>query len=165
MGGSRRKDFSSQHGRYRHLDYIWTMDQPRETVWNRMVTLMKRDQPHKTPGPVTSTWTTDFMTREGEGSKTMGDWLRDKTISWKALRRLLQTKAGTFPCEAHLQKWGKYPDGICGLCKRSREMGINLLGAKPAEVPQGTFRVVCADSKPRRQQVLTIIGLFPTGTR
>jgi len=58
------------------------------------------DQPHKTP--VASTWTTNFLTREGEGRKAMGDWQTDKTISWKARRRLLQTNADTFPCEARL---------------------------------------------------------------
>ncbi len=101
-----------------------------KAVWNRMVTTLERDQPHKTPVP--STWTADFLTRKGGGRKVMGDWLRDKTISWKARRRLLQTNAGTFPCEGRLQKWGKHPDGICGLCKRSREMTHKLLGDRPA---------------------------------
>ena len=68
-----------------------------KTVWNRMVTELERDQLHKTP--VTSTWTDDFLTRGGEDHEAMGDWLRDKTVSWKALRRLLQTNAGTFPCD------------------------------------------------------------------
>ena len=76
-----------------------------KAAWNRMVTTMERDQPHKTP--VTSTWTADFLTREGKGRKAVGDWLRDKTIAWKARRRLLQTNVGVFPCEARLQKWGK----------------------------------------------------------
>ena len=93
-----------------------------KAAWNRMVTMMERDQPHKTP--VTSTWTADYLTREGEGRKAMGDCLRDKTISWKARRRLLQTNAGIFPCEARLQKWSKHPDGIYGLCKSSGEMGL-----------------------------------------
>jgi hypothetical protein len=38
-----------------------------KAVWNRMVTALERDQPHKTP--VTSTWTSDFLTREGENSQ------------------------------------------------------------------------------------------------
>jgi hypothetical protein len=68
----------------------------------------------------------------------MGDWLRDKTISWNsARRRLLQTNAGTFPCETRLQKWGKHPDGICGLCKRSREMVLKLLVGRPARGTTG----------------------------
>ena len=95
-----------------------------------MVTKMERDQSHKTP--VTSTWTPDFLSREGEGRKAMGDWLRDKTIPWKTWRRLLQTNADVFPCEARLQKWGKHPDGICELCKRCREMGLDLLVGKSA---------------------------------
>ena len=78
-------------------------------TWNRMVTMTERDQSHKSP--VTSTWTGDFLTREGEGRKTMGDWLRDKTISWKTHRRLLQKNVGNFPCKTCLQKWGKHPDG------------------------------------------------------
>jgi hypothetical protein len=39
----------------------------------------------------------DFLTRKGEGRKEVGDWLRDKTISWKTWRRLLQMNTGTFP--------------------------------------------------------------------
>jgi hypothetical protein len=88
-------------------------------TWKRWVTTLEWDQSHKTP--ITSTWTAAFLTREGEGHKVVGDWLRDKTISWKARRRLLQTNAGVFPCEARLKKWGKHPDGICELCKRCRE--------------------------------------------
>jgi hypothetical protein len=59
----------------------------------------------------------------------VGDYLRDKTISWKTRRNLLQT--GVFPYETRLQKWGKHPNGICGLWKRFREMDLELLGGKP----------------------------------
>jgi hypothetical protein len=41
-----------------------------------------------------------LLDREGEGRKAMGDWLHDKLSPWKALRRLLQTNSGTFPCES-----------------------------------------------------------------
>jgi hypothetical protein len=63
-------------------------------VWNRLVTKMERDQTHRVP--IASTWTVDFLTREGEGHTTVGDWLRDKTISWKERRRFLQTNSGVF---------------------------------------------------------------------
>jgi len=106
-----------------------------KSAWNRMVTRTMREQPHTTP--VTTTWTADFLTRECEGRKAMGDWLHDKLIPWKARRRLLQTNSGTFPCESRLQKWGKHSDGICGLCKRCREMGLGLLGGKPARGTTG----------------------------
>ena len=104
-------------------------------AWNRWVTTLEREQPHKTP--ITSTWTADFLTREGEGRKAVGDWLRDKTISWKVRRRLLQTNAGVFPCASRLKKWGEHTDGICELCKRYREMGLKLLGGRPARGTTG----------------------------
>jgi ribonuclease HI len=128
-------------------DQNWRSDSPdkwdmiasgkwmQKAAWNRWVTTLERDQPHKTP--ITSTWTADFLTREGEGRKSVGDWLRDKTISWKARRRLLQTNAGVFPCVARLQRWGKHPDGICELCKRCRALGLKLLGGKPARGTTG----------------------------
>jgi hypothetical protein len=49
-------------------DMIATGKWIQKTVWNRWVTKSERDHPHKTP--VTSTWTADFLTREGEGRKT-----------------------------------------------------------------------------------------------
>ena len=123
----------------------------KDTVREWRKTTLRRDQPHKTP--VTSAWTADFLTREGEGHKTMGDWLRDKTVSWKPRRRLLQTNEGTFPCEGRLQKWVKHPDGICGLCKRSREMVMNLLGGRPARGTTGHLQSsVC------RLQAPTVTG-------
>jgi hypothetical protein len=85
----------------------------KKAAWNRWVTTLERYLSHK--APITSTWTADFLTRDGEGRKTVGDWLRDKTTPWKARRRLLQTNAGVFPCESRLQKWVKYADGICEL--------------------------------------------------
>jgi len=52
----------------------------------------------------------------------------------------LQTTSRTIPCESRLQKWGvmgKHPDGICGLCKRSREMVLGLLGGRPSRSTTG----------------------------
>ena len=36
-------------------------------VWNRWVATLEWDRPHKTP--ITSTWTTDFLTREERDSR------------------------------------------------------------------------------------------------
>ncbi len=103
MGGTRRKGFSSQHDRFRHSGiYSGEVggkdsmieaksrtflvkvkvhrgeplneggdDLIQKAVLNRMVTVLERDQSHKTP--VITTWTTSFLTREGEGHKAMGD--------------------------------------------------------------------------------------------
>jgi hypothetical protein len=88
------------------------------------VTTREREQTHKTP--VTSTWTVDFLTREGEGHQAVGDWLRDKTISWKEWRRILQTNADVFPSETRLQKWGKHPEGISERNGTSTVAGMHL---------------------------------------
>jgi hypothetical protein len=39
--------------------------------------------------------------------------------------------------EGRLQKWGNHPDGICGLCNHSREMGLKLLGGRPTRGTTG----------------------------
>ena len=123
-----------------HLEQTWRSTTPdkwdtivsgnwiQKAVWNRMVTTSELDHLHKTP--VTSTWTTDFSTREGEGHKAMGDWLVTQTVHWKTLRRLLQTNVVTFPCEGRLQKWDNHPDGICDLFKHNREMDLKLIGGR-----------------------------------
>ena len=38
-----------------------------KAAWNRWVTTMERDQPHKTP--VTSTWTVDFSLEKGRDER------------------------------------------------------------------------------------------------
>jgi hypothetical protein len=97
--------------------------------------------------PVTTTWTSDFLTPEGEDRKAMGDWLHDKLIPWKPRRCLLQTNSETFPWETRLQKWDNHSDGICDLCKRCIDMGLGLLGVKPTRAPQVTYKTTCVDSK------------------
>jgi hypothetical protein len=44
-------------------DMIVTGKWMQKETWNRWVTTLEWDQPHKTP--ITTTWTTDFLTREG----------------------------------------------------------------------------------------------------
>ncbi len=53
-------------------DLIASGDWIERGAWNRQVTTLERDLPHKTP--VTTTWTTDFLTREGEGREAVGKW-------------------------------------------------------------------------------------------
>ncbi len=42
-----------------------------KVVLNRWGTTREQEEPNKTP--VTSTWTEDFLTREGDGRKSVGD--------------------------------------------------------------------------------------------
>jgi ribonuclease HI len=48
--------------------------------------------------PATSTWSTDFLLREGSSREEIGKWLKNKSIPWQRRRRLLQVVTGTFPC-------------------------------------------------------------------
>jgi hypothetical protein len=53
-------------------DMIASRKWTQKAEWNRWVTTREREQSHMTP--VTPTWTSDFLTREGEGRKAMSDW-------------------------------------------------------------------------------------------
>ena len=65
------------------LDQRWRPDAPakwdmiasgkwiQKVVLNSWGTTREREEPNKTP--VTSTWTEDFLTREGDGRKSVGD--------------------------------------------------------------------------------------------
>ena len=48
--------------------------------------------------PVTRTWSTDFLLREGSSREEIGKWLKNKSIPWQRRRRLLHVVTGTFPC-------------------------------------------------------------------
>ncbi len=48
--------------------------------------------------PATSTWSTDFLLREGSSREEIGKWLKNKSLPWQRRRRLLQVVTGTFPC-------------------------------------------------------------------
>jgi len=52
--------------------------------------------------PATSTWSTDFLLREGSSREEIGKWLKNKSIPWQRQRRLLQVVTGTFPCGQQL---------------------------------------------------------------
>jgi hypothetical protein len=46
--------------------------------------------------PLTDTWTSDFLSREGEGREVIGERLRDKTVPWQVQRRLMQAVTNSF---------------------------------------------------------------------
>ena len=71
--------------------------------------------------PATSTWSTDFLLREGLSREEIGKWLRNKSIPWQRRRRLLQVVTGTFPCGQQLVKYGYKEKAECTLCKKAHE--------------------------------------------
>jgi hypothetical protein len=84
--------------------------------------------------PATSTWSTDFLLREGSSREEIGKWLKNKSIPWQRRRRLLQVVTGTFPCGQQLVKYGYKEKAGCILCKKAHEeSGNSWKGELPKE--------------------------------
>ncbi len=86
-------------------------------VWDREIMEKLRTAPHS--GPLTDTWTSDFLSREGEGREVVGERLRDKTVPWQVQRRLMQTITNSFPYGAHLHRMGLRRSNEYTLCQRA----------------------------------------------
>jgi ribonuclease HI len=71
--------------------------------------------------PVTRTWSTDFLLREGSSIEEIGKWLKNKSIPWQRRRRLLQVVTGTFPGGQQMVKYGYKETAECTLCKKAHE--------------------------------------------
>lgn len=71
--------------------------------------------------PATTSWSTDFLVREGESREELGKWLRNRAVPWKRRRRLIQVVTDTFPCGGWLHKIGRRATAECELCRRIQE--------------------------------------------
>ena len=91
--------------------------------WAREVMEKLRGSPHSEP--LTDTWTSDFLSREGEGREVIGERLRDRTVPWQAQRRLMQAVTNSFPCGAHLHRMGLRGSSGCTLCQRARKQRVD----------------------------------------
>jgi ribonuclease HI len=91
--------------------------------WARGVMEKLRGAPHSEP--LTDTWTSDFLSREGEGREVIGERLRDRTVPWQAQRRLMQAVTNSFPCGAHLHRMGLRGSSGCTLCQRARKQRVD----------------------------------------
>ena len=99
------------------------------------VSKMNRNGARRRMGrPVTRTWSTDFLLREGSSREEIGKWLKNKSIPWQRRRRLLQVVTGTFPCGQQLVKYGYKEKAECILCKKAyEENGGSWKGVLPKE--------------------------------
>jgi len=61
--------------------------------------------------------TAEFLKKEGNFRSDLGDHWKDKRVSMRAKRRLLQSISFQFPCAANFKKWGLQEDDECRLCK------------------------------------------------
>ena len=96
--------------------------------------------------PATSTWSTDFLLREGSSREEIGKWLKNKSIPCQRRRRLLHVVTGTFPCGHQLVKYGYKEKAECILCKKSyEESGGSWKGEMPKKtISLGQKEVVTA---------------------
>jgi len=86
------------------------------------VSKMNRNGARRRMGrPVTRTWSTDFLLREGSSREEIGKWLKNKSIQWQKRRRLLQVVTDTFPCGQQMLKYGYKRTAECSLCEKVHE--------------------------------------------
>jgi hypothetical protein len=112
-----------------------------KAAWNKMVTRTMREQLHNTP--VTTMWTADFLTREGEGRKAMGDWLHDKLIPWKARRQISEH----FRASHVLRNWVSTRIGYVACVSDAERWVWDFWAEIPPEAPQVTYKAACLDFK------------------
>jgi len=62
-------------------------------------------------------FTAKFLEREGNSRSVLRDYWKDKRVSIRAQRRLLQSISFQFPCAANFKKWGWQESDECKLCK------------------------------------------------
>jgi hypothetical protein len=104
--------------------------------------------------PATSTWSTDFLLREGFGREKIGKWLKNKSIPWQRRRRLLQVVTGTFPCGQQLVKYGYKEKAECILCKKAHEESG---GSWKGELPKETIGHIQSSGCLGQKEVVTAV--------
>ena len=73
--------------------------------------------PHQR-GPITSTFTTDWFLREGQGRELLGEWMKKNAIKSQDQRRMLQANSQTFPTNSWRHKITKGRESDrCDLCR------------------------------------------------
>jgi len=102
--------------------------------------------------PATSTWSTDFLLREGFSREEIGKWLKNKSIPWQRQRRLLQVVTGTFPCGQQLVKYGYKERAECTLCKKAHEESE---GSWKGELPKETIGYIQSAGCLGQKEVVT----------
>ena len=104
--------------------------------------------------PATSTWSTDFLLREGSSREEIGKWLKNKSIPWQRRRRLLtsadpagyatvwrqrvnsdtqqstQNDSDNSFVRSVTAEWDEEREGLFHTATRSRVAGRNRLGHK-----------------------------------
>ena len=115
-----------------------------------MVTGPVREQPTI---PVTTTWTADFLTREGKGRRAMGAWMRDKSIPWKARQRLLRQIREHFRVSPASRNGASTQMEYMACVNDAERWAWDSWVGNPLEALQVICKAACADSNLQRPPV------------
>jgi hypothetical protein len=111
--------------------------------------------------PVTRTWSTDFLLREGSSREEMEKWLENKSIPWPRRKRLLQVVTGTFPCGQQMLKYGYRRAAECTLCKKVHEESESSWNR---ELPKATIgHIQSAECLGQKEVVTAALQLRASG--
>jgi ribonuclease HI len=91
----------------------------------------KRGRAGAEAAPPTLPLTASWLLRPNQGRSTLGKVLGEMRIS-PAKKQVLQSIAGTFPCNAVLHKWGIVPSAACTLCGHPAETQSHIQCLCPA---------------------------------
>ena len=91
----------------------------------------KRGRAGAEAAPPTLPLTASWLLRPDQGRSTLGKVLGEMKIS-TAKKQVLQSIAGSFPCNAVLHKWGIVPSAACALCGDPTETQSHIQCLCPA---------------------------------
>ena len=87
-----------------------------ESTWGRTCfEWLQETAPNQKAG---ATWCATFLLRMGLSREELTKWLRNKGVTWKKKRRLIQAITLTFPCSKWLCRIGSKSNAACALCER-----------------------------------------------
>ena len=87
-----------------------------ENTWGRTCfEWLQETAPNQKAG---ATWCATFLLRVGLSREELTKWLRNKGVTWKKKRRLIQAITLTFPCSKWLCRIGSKSNAECALCER-----------------------------------------------
>ncbi len=93
----------------------------------KLVGARRRHDGTKVPQPITTAW----LMRQDQGRQVLGATLCTMRTN-AAKRRVLQSLAGAFPCNALLHRWKLLASGSCDLCACPAETQAHIQCVCPA---------------------------------
>ena len=83
--------------------------------------------------PGATTWSADFLNREGESREFLGLWFAPGAVYEAKKRRVTQVTTCSFPCGKWLHMIQERESPSCELCRRERRQGQTAMQSLPEE--------------------------------